>query len=225
LSDVAAPIERRLYLLRHAEAPNVTADGRLVSSGASPVSERGRAQADALGARFSEVDFGTVHASDMPRAAETAKRLAGDRGVELHEELREISLGDLDGALAEEVFSTAPRFLSDPAASLPGGESPLEVRDRAGPLLERVLAEEGGRDVVVVAHGGVNRVLIGSLLGLGLERALRLRQDWASVNVLEHAGGRWWVGCLNWTPWGLEEFDHTRRVTALSEEHWLRMGR
>jgi broad specificity phosphatase PhoE len=203
----------------------VTSDGRLVSSGPSHLSERGRAQADVLGERFSELEFAAVHASDMPRAAETAERLAGDRPVRLYEEFREISLGNLDGALAEEVFSTSPGFLSDPEASLPGGESPLEVRDRAGPLLERILAEEYGRDVVVVAHGGVNRVLIGSLLGLGLDRALRLRQDWASVNLLDRADGRWWVRCLNWTPWGLEEFDQTRRVTALSEEQWLRMGR
>jgi alpha-ribazole phosphatase len=225
LPEAAHPIERRLYLVRHAEAPNVTADGRLISAGHSPLSERGRRQATALRERFARVAASVVHASDMPRAAQTAELLAGGRPVRLHAELREISLGDLDGALAEEVFSTTPGFLSDPGARLPGGETPLEVAERAGPALDRILAGAPDRDVIVVAHGGVNRALLGRVLGLPLERALRIRQDWASVNVLDRAGGRWWVRSLNWTPYGLSEFAETRRVAALDEEQWVRMGR
>jgi alpha-ribazole phosphatase len=219
------PVERRLYLVRHAEAPNITADGRLVSSGHSPLSSRGREQADRLGELFAAVSAPVVHASDMPRAAETAKRLAGDRPVELLEELREISLGELDGALAEEVFSVTPGFLSDPDARLPAGETPREVGRRACSALEAILGRGDQRELVVVAHGGVNRVLLGRLLELPLEHALRVRQDWASVNVLDRAAGRWWARCLNWTPWGLREFAETRRVAALDSEQWVRMGR
>jgi broad specificity phosphatase PhoE len=225
LRDAAHPVERRLYLVRHAEAPNITADGRLVSTGHSPLSERGRRQAAALGERFAHVRTAAVHASDMPRAAETAGYVAGDRPVRLYEALREISLGDLDGALAEEVFSTTPGFLSDPAARLPGGETPLEVAERAGSALERILADDPERDVIVVAHGGVNRTLLGRLLDLPLEQALRIRQDWASVDVLDRAAGRWWARCFNWTPWGLNEFAQTRRVAMLDQEQWVRMGR
>ena len=71
---------------------------------------------------------------------------------------------------------------------------------RASAALEDILAASDERDVVLVAHGGVNRGLVAHLLGIPMDRAHRIRQDWASVNVLEQAEGRWWIGVLNWTP-------------------------
>jgi broad specificity phosphatase PhoE len=88
------------------------------------------------------------------------------------------------------------------------------------------MAEDPGPTVVVVAHGAVNRALIGRLLGLDPAHALRVRQDWAGVNVLELAAGRWWLGVLNWTPLGLEEWRHTRPPgRRVGEETWGRLGR
>lgn len=91
--------------------------------------------------------------------------------------------------------------------------------------LAAVLDEDPGEDVVVVAHGAVNRAILGRLLGLDDARALRLRQDWACVNVLERAGDRWWAGTLNHTPGGVGELGMTRDVAALDEDIWRRLGR
>lgn len=209
----AWPVARRLHLVRHAETGTVTPDGRILSFSPLPLTDRGRVQAQALGERFADVEAPVVHSSDIARAAETARLLAGsDREVRLDPRLREISLGDLDGAHAHDIFAAQAGFLRDPDAALPGGESLRQVADRAGPAVEEILKAAQQRDVVVVAHGGVNRALLGRLLGLPLERALRIRQDWAGVNVLDWAGGRWWIGTLNWTPEGIGELDHARKA-------------
>lgn len=199
-------VERRLYLVRHAETDALTADGYMHSDDPIPLTDRGVEQAEALGRAFAALPVTEVHASPMDRTAHTARLLAGEgRPLKFDLRLREISLGDFDGAHTREVFAAAPRWLADPDAALPGGESLNTVVARASAALEDILAASGERDVVVVAHGGVNRGLVAHLLGMPMDHAHRIRQDWASVNVLERAEGRWWIGVLNWTPAGVDE--------------------
>jgi len=219
------PVERRLYLLRHAETDMVDGEGRMWSDAEKPLTERGRRQAEALRGLFSDVDLTCVHASPLARTRETAEILAGGREVRPRAALREISLGECEGRLARDVFAIAPGFLGDPDARLPGGESFREVADRAEAEVAAILRDDGTVEVAVVAHGAVNRGVLGRLLGLDDLEALRLRQDWACANVLEHAAGRWWAGALNYTPAGLDELDQTRRVVGLDPGLWRRLGR
>jgi probable phosphoglycerate mutase len=209
--------QRRLYLVRHGEADTPTADGHLLSHVPIPLTERGRWQAERLREAFAGVPAPVVHASDIARTTETAQGLAGpERPVRPNAGLRELSLGDFDGAHADEILAAAPGFLIDPDAALPGGESIRDVAERAGPALDAILAGEAD-ELIVVAHGGVNRALLGRLLRLPMDRAMAIRQDWACVNVLEEIDGRWTVGMLNWTPAGLDELDHAHRTAHLHE--------
>ena len=84
------------------------------------------------------------------------------------------------------------------------------MADRAVATLDAIVAESDERELVLVAHGGVNRGLIARLIGLRMDLAHRIRQDWASVNVLDLAEGRWWPGVLNLTPFGVEEIPIAR---------------
>jgi probable phosphoglycerate mutase len=225
LSELVPEVERRLYLVRHAETDAITFDGFMRCEDPIPLTERGVAQARALGELFAGVGATEVHASPMDRTAHTARILAGaGRRVRLHAGLREISLGDLDGAHTRDVFAAAPRWLADPDAALPGGESLADATRRAGAALDRILAAGAEREVIVVAHGGVNRGLLARLLGMPMDRAHRIRQDWAAVNVLDRAAGRWWLGTLNWTPFGVEEIGIARGA-LIDRDALRRLGR
>jgi broad specificity phosphatase PhoE len=218
-------VERRLYLVRHAETEALTRSGHMRSADPIPLTERGVEQAEALGRVFAGIPVAQVHASPMDRTAHTARLLAGEgRTLAFDPRLREISLGHFDGAHTKEVFAAAPRWLADPDAALPGGESLNDVVDRASAALRDILAGDEARDVVVVAHGGVNRGLIAHLLGMPMDRAHRIRQDWASVNVLDRAEGRWWIGVLNWTPAGVEEIAMARGA-LIGDGAMRRLGR
>jgi probable phosphoglycerate mutase len=211
--------------VRHAETDALTADGYMHSDDPIPLTERGVEQAEALGRAFDAIPVTEVHASPMDRTAHTARLLAGEgRPLKFDLRLREISLGDFDGAHTREVFAAAPRWLADPDAALPGGESLNAVVARAGAALDDILAASDERDVVVVAHGGVNRGLIAHLLGMPMQRAHRIRVDWASVSVLDRAEGRWWIGVLNWTPAGVDEIAIARGA-LIDRDAMRRLGR
>ena len=74
-------------------------------------------------------------------------------------------------------------------------------------------------------NGCLNRMLLSHLLGLEITRALRIRQDWGAVNVLERRDGEWRPGTLNFNVSGMREFALTRRVAGVTPEVWQRLGR
>ena len=142
-----------------------------------------------------------------------------------HAALREISLGAAEGRDAAAEFAAAPGFLYDPDVALAGGETPRQVRGRAAAEIAEILTREGDtRPVVIVGHGCLNRMLLSHLLGLEISRALRIRQDWGAVNVLERRRGEWRLGALNFNVGGLQEFTRTRQVTGVRPEVWQRLG-
>jgi broad specificity phosphatase PhoE len=222
-----AAVQHRLFIARHAETETVSGDGRLQSAGMVPLTERGRRQADRLGHAFADAGLRRVHASTQARAIDTAERLGGAGATVItHADLQEISLGRAEGAPAREAFASAPGYLIDPDVALGGGETPRQVLGRVGSAIDRILREEAAEPVVaMVGHGCVNRMLLAHLLGIDLRRALRLRQDWSGVNVLEHRSGQWELGALNWNPEGLAEFARTRGVAGVAPEVWERLGR
>lgn len=70
-----------------------------------------------------------------------------------------------------------------------GGESYGDVFRRVRPVFERLLAEHAGRQIVVVSHNVVNRVMAAHLLGVEIRHAQRLRQGNGCINVIRvHAG-------------------------------------
>jgi broad specificity phosphatase PhoE len=221
-----AAIEQRLFLLRHGESQTVTSDGRLNSAGDMPLTERGAAVARSLAPLFAPLQLSRIHASDQLRAVQTAQGVGGDGSeVVRHAALREITLGTAEGRDAATEFGAAPGFLYDPDVALAGGETPRQVRDRAAAEFGEILAQEGdARAVVIVGHGCLNRMLLSHLLGLDISRALRIRQDWGAVNVLERRSGEWRPGALNFNVGGLREFALTRQVAGVRPEVWQRLG-
>jgi len=66
-----------------------------------------------------------------------------------------------------------------------GGESTLEVKYRAIPAIEEILGAHEGDNIAVVAHGGVNRIILCHFLGAPLENIFRIEQDFAAVSIVE----------------------------------------
>lgn len=83
------------------------------------------------------------------------------------------------------------------------GESFAELQARVGAGVSDLLAQCGGRDVVVVAHGGVVRAALSLALGLSGLRTLQIIVANNSLTCLEHyageAEGAWYLRHLNWT--------------------------
>ena len=125
-----------IFVVRHGESES-NRDGRFAGHVESPLTERGREQARALGDRLAETPITRIVASDLERARETAAFVRGTRSVPVESDarLREMSFGEWEGMVEAEIVE---RWAEDWEAVLrpkaefraPGGESLRELRAR-----------------------------------------------------------------------------------------------
>jgi len=189
----AADLPRtRLYLVRHGAL--VTSDEwRYVGHRDVELSDTGRAQMSALADRLSAVPFNAVYCSDLGRTVESARLLSDGRRLEpvACPEFREINIGHWEGLTLADIlerFQDEFNSRTHDIASfrITGGESFSDVRARALPRLERLLREHAGGTVLLVAHGGLNRVVLCEALGLDLNSVVRLEQSYACLNIIDY---------------------------------------
>jgi len=87
----------------------------------------------------------------------------------------------------------------------PGGESFMDLYKRTCGAIDRINAEQAGRDVIVVAHGGTIKSAVGLALGGLPEKGLVFDIDNCSVTRLDHiasAGHNGWrLPMVNQQPW------------------------
>lgn len=134
----------------------------------------------------------SVYCSDLSRALVSADIIAAPHGITpvVNTSLRERNFGVWEGMSFDEIRAQYPEafeaWAKNPLAFSPiNGESTLEVRDRVIPAVEKIMAEDKGEFIAVVAHGGVNRVILCHILGIPLENIFRIEQNNACVNVIE----------------------------------------
>ena len=176
--------------VRHGEtALNIS--GKLQGQGDCPLNANGLAQADAAAEYLRSVPFDAIYASDLSRAAETARRIrdCGHEGTPLNltRELREMNCGELDETPWIELRDHHPElmavFYRDTAGvRFPGGESVEEFQARVGGFLEKTLEAHRGRKILLVAHGGVLQRVFRHIAGAVSKGNLMPLAGNASVN-------------------------------------------
>jgi len=183
----------RILLARHAETP-WNAEGRYQGHIDIPLSAVGRAQAKALGQRLKNVPITRAVASPLSRTQSTAKAALGaerESLLQLEPGFMEISHGQWEGKLASEIQASDPQRLqawhqAPDTVQMPGGESLAQVLDRSWRALTAVTEDLGKDDILlIVAHDGINRVILCKILGLPLSKLWNFRQAPATLNLLE----------------------------------------
>jgi broad specificity phosphatase PhoE len=176
----------RLWLVRHGETA-WSREGRHTGVTDIPLTDQGRAQAEALGARLAGHTFAMVLTSPRSRATETA-RLAGFGGALPDPDLAEWDYGALEGRRTGEIKTDYPGWTiwSGP---WPEGETVDQVSARADRVLARCLAAEVRGDSLLFGHGHMLRVLAARWLGLSGNGGALFGLSTATLSVLgwEHA--------------------------------------
>ena len=154
------------YFVRHGES-EANAARRFAGQSDSPLTERGRRQAETVAAELKPIRFDKVISSDLSRTRDTAEVIARTQGipVEIVPELREIDVGEATGKPFDEVAGL-PQWKDNGFVAWPGGETLDLVLARAKGAIDRLAQENPGRTICVVGHGGVNRILLSYFLGL-----------------------------------------------------------
>jgi probable phosphoglycerate mutase len=191
-----------IYLLRHGE---ITRGDRRCFIGQAdlPLNAKGLRQACLWQQKLKGDVFEKIYSSDLNRACQTALIIAGHhRGkVELLPGLREINLGEWEGLSIHEVQARFPAEWQRRQMDLvtfrpPGGESFQDLAARIGPVFNQIVQGQEG-DVVIVAHAGVNRVILCQVLGMELANLFRLGQDYGCLNLLEPNRDGWRLVAMN----------------------------
>lgn len=194
---------RRVYLMRHADVRYADEGGRPLEPDGVPLTGEGRRQARGAGAALAGVPLDRAITSGLPRAVETAELVLGGGGParEARAALREIrssrvaSLPHFEDAFLYALSrpqTAEDRFL--------GGETWGSLQQRALPCFRELLQERDWRHLLLVAHGGVNRVILLEALGGGLDGLGRIEQDPACLNILDvDDDGHLLVRLLNYT--------------------------
>lgn len=108
--------------------------------------------------------------------------------------LREIDFGDFEGLSYDDIAARYPdlyrQWMETPTeVCFPNGESFCEMRGRVLEAFGAIQRECRGQTVVIVSHGGVNRILIGWALQIPDKYLFRVAQDYAAVNLLAMEDG------------------------------------
>jgi broad specificity phosphatase PhoE len=183
----------RIYLWRHPEVLGVD-DGRFFGHTDIGLSRQGKSQAKAVVKCMSREKLGAVYASDLTRARIVAEAVARKqsprRKVQALACLRELNLGVWEGLSYKQIADRYPEELKARYADLAnfriaGGESLIDLAERVVPAFTQIVADHVGETVCVVAHAGVNRVILAKLLGAPLDRIFRLEQEYACLNLID----------------------------------------
>jgi probable phosphoglycerate mutase len=165
-----------LHLVRHGDTLQA-AEGYFAGDIDPPLTDRGRAQAEAVGKVASRLDLAAVYVSPKLRARQTAEPILRECKLEpvVEDGLREIAYGAWEGRKESEIkVSDADMYSAwsqDPAlVSPPGGESAFAIAARALPCLVRARREHPNGNVMFVSHKATVRIMVCALLGVPLGR-------------------------------------------------------
>ena len=179
-----------LILLRHGETA-WSASGRHTGRSDIPLTARGAAAAAALAPALTRRQIRAVLSSPAIRAVRTAE-LAGLGNPTIDPDLQEWDYGGYEGRTTAQIQMDRPGWNLWRDGVIPGpashpGETIAQVGVRADAVLARVrplLADRGGTDVALVAHGHLLRVLTARWLGLEPAEGRLFRLDTGTVSAL-----------------------------------------
>jgi alpha-ribazole phosphatase len=183
----------RIHLIRHGEVAGAGAP-RYNGHHDVSLSARGEEQYRLLAQRFRHLSLAACYSSDLQRCVWGADLLTTELAIpsqEKHQELRELNIGIWEGMTWDEIRSRYPDMWQERLNDLvnfrvPEGENLLDVRDRVIPVLNRIVEQHRGEEVLVVAHGGVNRILLLEAMGAPLSSLFSIEQQYCAVNVIDY---------------------------------------
>lgn len=170
-----------VVVVRHGETA-WNREHRMQGWAPTPLTELGRDQARRLGKNLNRrYDIDRIQSSDLHRTRETTELLRDyvDAPVTFDSNWRERDWGVFQGLPANDWFERFPEYALQQAGleaayeTPDSGESLVEVRKRVLEGWERLLVEsEPVETILIVAHGGPIRLILGYLKGFDIPEAI-----------------------------------------------------
>lgn len=194
----------RIYLIRHGQ---VEGHENLPVYGHRDIglSEVGRCQMERIRERLRFLNLSAVFCSDLKRSLDSARIVVSNHDVPVIplKELRELYLGEWEGLTLEDLRQNYAKELEERQKDVVnfrppgGGESILELYNRVRPCLNWILDSYRDKEIAIVGHGAVNRVILTWFLGMDLKELFRIQQDYGCLNIIDLHGERPVIRLIN----------------------------
>jgi alpha-ribazole phosphatase len=206
------PVEcTRLFLIRHGNTADEETKKVYKGKIDIPLSRAGVTRMHGAAAFLSTYTLNRVYTSTLSRSMDSGRIVAEGRGLDIEPDpaFDEVGFGVWEGLSFDEIRERYPedlsRWLRDPASyPPPQGESFGDARARSMARLKEILAAERASNIGIVAHAGILRIMIFSLLAMRLTRLFRLGQGYGCINIVDvYEDGNVVLDLLNFTQYSL----------------------
>lgn len=205
---------RRLFLIRHGQTKQHK-EKIFLGQADIPLSEEGREQARNAGLQLKryKVQTDRIYTSDLCRASETAEIIGeslGDQKMYYIKDkaLREMALGEWDGRFISEIQELYPEEFKKRGENLltykygndsenfydlqyrivKSFEGILRLESHEAKLLKNRIKGAFFKDIVVVAHSGVIKVILSNLYGTELSKELKETIPNGGITAIDFTG-------------------------------------
>jgi alpha-ribazole phosphatase len=194
----------RLYLIRHGQVQGY--DGFPVYGHTDvDLTDVGIMQIERVSERLRHAEIHGIYSSDLKRSLIGARIIARYHDVPLYSkpEFREVNFGAWEGLSLQEIRERYPEELSRRETDVlnfappANGESIACLAERVLPCLKSILGCSEEKNILLLGHGVVNRVILCNAMGLDFSRMFNLQQDYGCLNIIEYYPDRTLVRLVN----------------------------
>ena len=182
----------RIHLIRHGQ---VTGHDQPRYNGQADVGLTGLGvtQYHGLKEYLAGSHISACYSSDLTRCVIGAEIICSQFRLEAvrRKELRELNIGIWEGLTWDEITQRWPAEWQARMADLvnyrvPSGENLLDVEARVMPVIHQIQEKHRGEEVLVVGHGGVNRIILLNAIGAPLSGMFNIEQNYGCYNIIDY---------------------------------------
>ena len=194
----------RLYLVRHGQT-DMNKRNMFYGWTDTDINETGIQQAEMLRQYFRQIPIDAIYSSDLRRAAHTAEIIALGKDMPVHYDsaFRELYYGDWENQTTEYIeknFKEELRgWVTDwKGLAMPNGEKFSDFYHRVAAGVDRLVEENRGKNVLLVAHNGALSAMLCHLTGAGMDGFWRfdskqghyssvlISKKWTTIESINH---------------------------------------
>lgn len=193
MADELHPLETvtSLILIRHGQTAQ-TAAGKVYTDPGSTLTDKGKLEASAIAEWLPSERPEILLSSPSARALSTAEAISQilQLPVQIVESLRELQVGAWDGRSYLDIKKSEPdvyaAWSKDPIRNAPpGGESIVQLCERAVEHVQDICKTFSGKRVALVSHAEVIRAIAVYALGMPVDNFWRLSIPTASATKID----------------------------------------
>ena len=181
----------KLFLIRHGQVIGHQLK-RYIGQTDVGLTALGRAQMEAVSRELAQEKLTAVYSSDLKRSQYGAEMIANNQQIkaQVWPAFREIDFGRWEGLTHEEIRirfpeETAGQIHNRIEFQFGGSESRQELWDRVNKAVKEICLKHQGQKIALVAHSGVNRVILLQAMGSTPEAFFSLAQDHGCLNIVD----------------------------------------